>query len=604
MACDVYLNGVLMGKHENPYELVEKLRDERRSGKIPFDVSIYYEEENNEVQIYTVAGRILRPLIVVKNLEKAKEKRLFEKLKNKEITLKDLLDEGVIEYVDAGEEENVYVAQSEDELKNGNGYTHLELTPSLLTSISEGTIPFPQHNSAPRVEMGAAMAKQAVGIPILSFPERLDSISNLLIYPQMPVCKTDLFDVLNFRERPTGQNFIVALLSYNGYNMEDAVILNKSSIERGLGRSIFYRTYTAEEMSYRGMTSDKFGIPEENVEGRLSEERYRNLDEDGIIFPEVPVEGGDVLVGKTAPPRFLTEISAFGRIEERRREASTTVRKEESGVVDAVVMTLTSENNKLVKVKTRSIRIPELGDKFASRHGQKGVVGMIYKQEDMPFTKDGIVPDLIMNPHAIPSRTTVGHLLDMLAGTAGCLSGRFIDGTAFENEKEEDIRKILKNYGFKGNGKQTFYDPETGEKMELEIFTGVIYYQRLHHMVANKIHVRSRGPVQLLTKQPTEGKAKQGGLRFGEMERDCLIGYGTSNMLKDRLLNESDKISIPVCSKCGLMAVRNYESNKTYCKVCGEVPTYDVEISYAFKLLMDEMLGMGILTRFKLKDAV
>ncbi|MFN3527510.1 MAG: DNA-directed RNA polymerase subunit B [Candidatus Altarchaeaceae archaeon] len=603
MACDVYLNGVLIGKHENPYELVEKLREERRAGRITYDVSISYEEENNEVQIYTVAGRILRPSIVVKNLKKAKENGIIEKFKNKEITIKDFVKEGIVEYIDAGEEENIYVAFDEEKL-NEDDYTHLELTPSLLTSISEGTIPFPQYNSAPRVEMGAAMAKQAVGIYSLAFPERLDSISNLLIYPQVPICKTDIYKVLNFEERPSGQNLVVAILSYEGYNMEDAVILNQSSVERGLGRSIFYRTYTAEKMSYRGMTSDKFEIPDENVEGRLSEEKYRHLDEDGIIFPEVLVNGGDVLVGKTAPPRFLTEISAFGRIEERRREASVTVRKEEKGIVDAVVLTLGSENNETVKVRVRELRIPEIGDKFASRYGQKGVVGMLYKQEDMPFTKDGIVPDLIMNPHAIPSRTTVGHLLDMLAGTAGCLSGRFIDGTAFENEKEEDIRKILKEYGLKSNGKQTFYNPKNGEKMELEIFTGIIYYQRLHHMVANKIHTRSRGPVQLLTKQPTAGKAKLGGLRFGEMERDCLIGYGAAYMLKDRLLNESDKIRIPVCSKCGLVAIRNYDTKQTYCKVCGEVPVYDVEISYGFKLLMDEMLGMGIVVRFKLDDIV
>lgn len=600
MVCDVYLNGVFVGKHENPYGLVEKLREERRNGRIPYDVSIAYEEENNEVQIYSISGRILRPVIVAKNIKKAEN--LLKKFKNKEINFDDLIKEGIIEYNDAGEEENAYIAMNEKELTNE--HTHVEVTPSLLTSIGEGTIPFAQYNSAPRVEMGAAMSKQAVGIYALSFPERLDSISDILIYPQKPVTKTDVNDVCEFDERSSGQNFIVALLSYKGYNMEDAVILNQSSIERGLGRSIFYRTYTAEEMQYRGTVRDKFGIPDENVEGRLPAEKYNNLEEDGIIFPETIVHEGDVLVGKTAPPRFLTEISAFGRIEERRREASTTVRRSEHGVTDAVVLTTTAEGNKMVKVRCREIRCPEIGDKFASRYGQKGVIGMVFKHEDMPFTEDGIVPDLIMNPHAIPSRTTVGHLLDMLGGTVGCLSGRFVDGTIFENEQEVDIRRELKNRGFKSNGKQALYDPETGEKMEIEIFIGSIYYQRLHHMVRNKIHVRGRGPVQLLTKQPTEGRAKQGGLRFGEMERDCLIGYGASDMLKDRLLNESDKIIIPVCSKCGLMAIRDYNTNKTYCKVCGEVLTYDVEVSYAFKLLMDEMIGMGIITRFKLKDVV
>jgi len=598
---DVYVNGVLIGTHPDPKKLVEDLREERRKGRIHYETSIAYEERNNEIQIYTDAGRILRPLFVVKNLdERAYE--LIEKVKKKEAKFEDLIKKGIVEYLDAAEEEEAYIAITKDEITKE--HTHLEITPSLLTSIAEGYAPFANYNSAPRVEMAAAMAKQAIGIPLTSFPSRFDSLLHVMVYPQKPIVETDVSKVFRFNEMPAGQNFVVALLSYKGYNMEDAIVINQSSIERGLGRSIFYRTYTAEEVHYHGAQQDRFEIPTKDVEGCLPADAYKNLDSDGIVFPEAEFKSESVIVGKTAPPRFLEEISIFGRISEKRRDTSLTTREMEEGYIDSVVLTETDEGNAMVKIRTRSLKIPEIGDKFASRYGQKGVIGMIERQEDMPFTKDGIVPDLIMNPHAIPSRTTVGHLLEMLGGTAGCLEGRSIDGTIFENEKEEDLRKILEKFGFKNNGKQILYNGTTGEKIEAEIFVGVIYYQRLHHMVSNKIHVRARGPVQMLTRQPTEGKAKHGGLRFGEMERDCLIGHGASAVLKDRLLHESDKIRVPICSKCGLIAIHDYERNILYCPVCGDVPVYEVEMPYAFKLLVSELLGLGIVMRFKLEDKI
>ncbi len=599
---DVYvsLNGRLVGRHQHPELMVQRLKKLRREGQIHMSVSISYREENNEIQIYTDRGRVLRPLIVVENGKSKLGDKHVEGLRGGKIKWDDLIKSGVIEYIDAEEEENAFIAIYEDKLKPE--HTHLEISPALILGVSSSFAPYPEHNSSPRVTMAASMAKQSLGLYASNYHSRFDSRANVLHYPQTPLVKTDITDSLNYSRRPAGQNFIVAIMSYEGYNMEDAVILNKSSIERGLGRSTFYRTYTTEERGYPSGQRDRFEKPDEKVEGYQSEETYTKLDEDGLIYPEANVNTDEVLVGKTSPPRFLEEIGPYGIVEEKRRENSTTVRHMESGTVDCVVLTETLEKNKLAKVRVRSQRIPELGDKFSSRHGQKGVVGLIVPHEDMPFTKNGIVPDLIINPHAIPSRMTIGHLLEMIAGKVASLSGRLSNATAFEGDREEDLRKTLEEYGFNSTGKETMYNGVNGRKFDFEIFIGAIYYQKLHHMVANKIHARSRGPVQMLTRQPTEGRAREGGLRFGEMERDCLIAHGASMILKDRLLDESDKIIVPICTKCGLVAIRDLEKGQIYCPICGEVETQPIEIAYAFKLLLNELMGMCVYPKLRLSD--
>jgi len=601
----VFVDGNIIAYIDSAQQLVKSFREKRRTGEISTEVNITYfskqQTETEEVHANCDEGRVRRPLVIVENGVSRLQSKHFEKIALGEWTWEDLVRNGLVEYLDAEEEENAYLAVSLDKVLPL--HTHAEIATYTILGICASTIPYPEHNQSPRNSYQAAMAKQALGVYGTNFHHRVDSRSHILHYPQMPLVETELMEVIGYKQRPTGQNCVVAVLSFEGYNMEDALIFNKASIERGLARSTFYRIYEAECRQYLGGLKDKFIVPEPGTRGYRGEQYYRLLEPDGIISLESSVVGGDVLIGRISPPRFLEEYKEFEVKGPSMRDTSADMRPSETGVVDGIFITESGEGSKLVKVRVRDQRVPELGDKFASRHGQKGVIGLIVPQEDLPFTEDGIVPDIVINPHAIPSRMTIGQFIESLAGKAAAARGRPANGTPFANEGPDEIRKSLVKLGFSNTGSEIFYNGTTGEKFVADIFVGMVYYQKLHHMVADKIHARARGQVQMLTRQPTEGRARGGGLRFGEMERDCLIGHGAAMLLRDRLLEESDKYTLYICETCGQIAYFDIKQRKYVCKICDEKAKISpVIVSYAFKLLLQELQSLCITPKLKLKE--
>jgi len=604
-AAKVFIDGNIVGYCSSPEKLVKEFRERRRTGEISNEVNIAYflkpQDKRGEIYVNCDEGRVRRPLIIIENGVSKLQLEHIEKVASGEWSWEDLVKNGIIEYLDAEEEENAYIAMTPEEVSPE--HTHMEIAPYIILGICTSTIPYPEHNQSPRNSYQAAMAKQALGVYATNFHQRVDSRSHILHYPQFPLVETKLMEIIGYKLRPSGQNCIVAVLSFEGYNMEDALIFNKASIERGLARSTFYRIYEAECRQYLGGLKDKFTMPEPGTRGYRGEQYYRLLEPDGIVSLEAAVSGGDVLVGRISPPRFLEEYKEFEVRGPSMRDTSVGMRPSETGIVDAIFITESGEGSKLVKVRVRDQRIPELGDKFASRHGQKGVIGIIVPQEDMPFTEDGIVPDIIINPHAIPSRMTIGQFIESIAGKAAALRGKPVDGTPFANEKPEELRKALVKLGFSHTGSEVFYSGVTGEKFVADVFVGVVYYQKLHHMVADKIHARARGQVQMLTRQPTEGRARGGGLRFGEMERDCLIGHGAAMLLRDRLLEESDKYTLYVCENCGFIAYYDMKQRKYVCRLCEDKAKISpVIVSYAFKLLLQELMSLCVAPKLKLKE--
>jgi DNA-directed RNA polymerase subunit B' len=598
----VYINGRLIGFHEEPEKLTEALVEARRGTKLPVQMNVAYHKDTNEIYINTDAGRLQRPLIVIKNGKSAYTQEMKKQVESGKLSFNQLLEQGVIEYLDSEEEENALVAQTEEEITKD--HTHLEIDGAATLSVISSLVPYVQHNMAGKALHGAKMFKQAMGIGAINYKIRHDTEGYLLYYPEKNLVKTRTMDLIELDKRPQSQNFVVAIMPYYGFNTMDAIILNQGAIDRGLARAAYFRNYETVEQRYPGGQRDKFEVPIEEKVGFVEEQNYKKLGPDGIIQLEQYIGEDEAIIGKTSPPRFFEEMTDFGVDEEKRRDASLTIRKGKPGYVDTIMMTEAEDGSRLVKVKVRTPLVPAVGDKIASRHGQKGVVSAIIPEEDMPFTIDGIKPDLIINPHSIPSRMTMGHLLEMLGGKAGAAAGKIIDGTAFSSTPMKELEDLLRMHGFRGDGMETFYDGITGKRIEGEIFTGVIATQKLYHVVTHKLQARARGPVQVLTRQPTEGKEKEGGLRFGEMEGETLVGHGAAMLLHEKLLEDSDKTVELVCEKCGVIAVNDEIRHKRYCPLCKSTAVYPVEMSYGFKLLLEELKALGVMGKMNLVDKV
>jgi len=596
---DVFVNEKFIGTVEDPVDFVSKIKVERRANKISSMFNVMYDDESDEIKISTSKGRAIRPLIIVENGKSKLTKEHIGKIKKRELGWKDLEDQGIVEYLDAGEEENAYVALSEEDLTTE--HTHLEIGPITIFGLCTSLVPYANYDSSSRLNRGSKTQKQSLGLYAANYLLRMDTDVSILHYPQVPITKTVMHSLSNYEKHPSGQNMIIAVMSYEGYNMQDAIILNKGSVDRGLSRSTYFRPYNVEELRYSGGLIDEICIPSKDTKAYRSEKEYKHLESDGIVYLSASVKEEDVIIGKVSPPRFLGELEEFSIAANIKRESSTAIRHGEKGIVDMVIITENEEGNKLVQVRLRDQRIPEVGDKFASRYGQKGIIGSIVSQEDMPFSASGITPDIIFSPHSLPKRMTVSHLIEILSGKVGSLGGKYIDGTTFDVKPEKELRKELLELGFREDGTETFYNGLTGEQFKAKIFVGNIYYLKLKHMVANKLHTRASGRIQLLTRQPIEGRSKGGGLRLGEMEKDCFVAHGASLLLKERF--DSDKTVVHVCENCGLLAIYDKFRKIEYCTKCGNNTTITpIELSYAFKLLLDELKALGIYPRLKLKS--
>ena len=591
---DVFLNGKFIGNIDNSEEFVEKIKEKRRDGIFPIEMNIRNNTDFKIISISTVPGRVLRPLIIVENgVSKLKNEHLIQ-LEQNEITWDDLIKQKVIEYIDASEEENSLIALYSEELTQE--HTHLEIDSIDLFGVITSLVPYVNHDSASKLMKGTKTLKQSLGLYVANYHCRIDTSASILEYPQKPIVRSFVYDTLN--TYPAGQNLVVAIMTHEGYNMEDALVMNKGSLDRGVGRSFFFRPYSSIEMNYSGGLKDKIAIPEKDTSGYKMELSYRFLEEDGITYPEAEINEGEVLIGKMSPPKFLSEAREISV--RTKKESSVTMRQEEKGTIDAIFITKDSEGNKIIQIRTRDQRIPELGDKYSNPHGQKGVIGAIIPEDDIPFTSYGVKPDMIFNPHGLPSRMTIGYLLELLSGKVGCLRGKIVDGTPFSGETKNELEEQLKNLGFRFDGKETMYNGITGKKIVSKIFIGNLYYLKLKRMVKGLIHGRASGKITLLTRQPVEGRARGGALRLGEMEQQALVAHGASLLLKERY--DSDKVVLNICTKCGIIAIDDNIRNKIVCPECNSEDTEPVEVSYAFKLLLEELQGLHIHTDFKLKN--
>uniref|UniRef100_A0A6C0HXI7 DNA-directed RNA polymerase n=1 Tax=viral metagenome TaxID=1070528 RepID=A0A6C0HXI7_9ZZZZ len=671
----VLVNGVWIGVIDNPTETIKMLKLFRRNGLISVYTSISFNYESREIFIYTDAGRLSRPVYYIDGIGhghghgdgrdnkpsydrediltlinsgkfsweeiiagfKTKSDEGFYSKNNKIYDIHELYhslhsienveeefmkNKAVVDYIDTAEEEGALIATQLDDLKKSKYYTHLEIDPSLILGVLGNMVIFPENNPITRDAFSCGQSKQAVSVYHSNYQMRIDKMGVVLNYGQIPLVKSRYLKYINNEEQPYGVNAIVAIMSYTGYNVEDAILINEGSIKRGLFNTTYFSMYESREESTKvsgASTSSYFSnIESKNVGGIKPGYDYSHLDKYGLIKENTALDDKMVVIGK------VTSDSAGS---EKVRDASVFPKKGQLGFVDKAFITEGEEGFRLAKIRVREERIPAIGDKMASRAGQKGTIGLIIPECDMPFTADGLKPDMIINPHAIPSRMTIGQLVETLLGKVGVLYGGFGDCTAFANKgpNTEVYGEILVRAGYHSSGNQLLYNGMTGEQIYSEIYIGPTYYMRLKHMVKDKINYRARGPNTMLTRQSVQGRANDGGLRIGEMERDGILAHGCAGFLNESYLIRGDEYFMAVCNKTGSIAVYNKSMNlflspfsdgpiKFNTALDGKMNIQNVSrfgrsfsivrVPYALKLLIQELQVMNVQMRIITEDNI
>ena len=600
----VFINGAWVGITDKPIDLYNNLKDKKYKGIINIYTSIIFDYTLQEIKICNDAGRLTRPLLKVINNKLTYTKDIIHKVHSKLLDWNDLLysgkiPESIIEYIDSYEQNNSMIAVEPESLKSYDSkyiyhYTHCEIHPSTIFGVLASCIPFPENNQSPRNTYQSAMGKQALGVYVTNYDNRMDKTAYVLSYPMRPLVETRLMDIIKLNNIPSGEQVIVAIMSHSGYNQEDSILFNKGSIDRGLFLATIYHTEKDEDKKLYGNEEIRCK-PDKTKTKNMKFANYEKVNSQGVVPENTLIEDRDIIIAKVIP------------IKENKNDFTKTIkytdeshayRTNEETFVDKNYIECNGDGYNFCKVRLRNYRKPVIGDKFSSRHGQKGTIGNIIPEQDMPFTADGLKPDIIINPHAIPSRMTIAQLKETLLGKVLIQLGLFGDGTSFSKFKIETIASELQKLGYESNGNEIMYNALTGEQMTSSIFIGPAFYQRLKHMVNDKQHSRSIGPMVNLTRQPAEGRARDGGLRFGEMERDCMISHGASRFTKGRLYDASDSYSVHICNKCGLIASYNNNQQIHICNTCENRTDFKyVEIPYACKLMFQELYTMNIAPR-------
>ena len=600
----VFINGAWIGITTEPEQLYTMLKDKKHKGIINIYTSVVFDYKMREIRVCNDSGRLTRPLLRVKDKNILISHELIHKLGTSELSWDDLLtcsklDDAVIEYIDPEEQSWSLIATKPRDIVNPDNrlarFTHCEIHPSTMFGVLASCIPFPEHNQSPRNCYQCAQGKQAMGVYVTNYEGRMDKTAYVLNYPMRPLVDTRIMNLIKLNEIPSGTQVIVAIMTHTGYNQEDSLLINKGSIDRGMALVTVYHTEKDEDKQKINGDEEIRCKPDASKTKGMKIGNYNKVNSKGVIPENTLVQNRDVIIAKVTPIKENrndhTKVIKF-------EDQSKIYKTNEETYIDKNYIDRNGEGYNFAKVRLRTTRKPVIGDKFSSRHGQKGTVGNIIPECDMPFTSSGVKPDIIINPHAIPSRMTIGQLKETILGKVLLQLGLFGDGTSFGDFDVKDICDQLIKVGYEAHGNELLYNGLTGEQHECSVFMGPVFYQRLKHMVNDKAHSRSNGPMVNLTRQPAEGRSRDGGLRFGEMEKDAMVSHGAARFTRGRMYDASDKYSVFVCKKCGIIASYNDKMHIHQCRTCdNRVDFAYVEIPYACKLLFQELNTMNIMPR-------